>query len=808
MTNKQMDEKIRDAFEAATPNVLGSILAQCAKQKRNITVFKQRRSIGWTRRFITVSGATILILVLVTGLIDRLPPIMPTGPLFTGTDPTGTNPTQPDALTWVDWGMNATWVLKNGTPQGQYPMQIKGLIENKKETRLKLEIYTPDSFGYQFTLPDDGYTPNALAGLVEHPGDYYDSSSTYSIKANKFVKTHWAISTTKEYFIAYWPENPGLFLVGAGDPNVSAAEVMAYFDAFVEEFRTEEPKPTDPEPTDPDNTISVDWSMNASWIMPNGYKKNTKAVSVKGTIKDVGDITYLNLGIDEQQNPRYKFTIPEPYGYVGRQDFMEEIGDFDVVGNVYDTVSGETVRMAFAVSTKKEYFIFVDLDHPEMFLVGATKSTVSAWQIMEYFELFVDHYRTEDSTQPTTPKPTEPENTDSVIFDPTLPLPNEFPTDLLTDEVTLSVFQEFFDENNYARQASGKYFEDPTKINLHGFFYAIGMVDDIPVTEEDRKAIVDKSGVESFYDRKAYCLSAEKMNQVLLQSFGVPLSEMTGFANLYYLESSGNYCYFHDNSPPVAKTGVMGVRFRENGNVEVYYVAIRAKDSYPKYYGVITMKSVGDTYHILSNEMIDVHGKPIPAEPVVPNYFPADMETDPMKSKEFFNLFRDPMMYTNFWNVALRQNFADSSDLDLVDLFYNGCPLPGDPITQEELEQIEALGVEIETDITRCVPAEMDKVLNELFGISLADFGPDAFKYFIYLESTDCYYFQHGDANYAYDLEIVGYRNLGNGNVEVFYQYGCGSSSGYLGTVTLKPHGDGYRIISNEAEWVNSNSKK
>ena len=232
MTNKQMDEKIRDAFEAATPNVLGSILAQCAKQKRNITVFKQRRSIGWTRRFITVSAATILILVLVTGLIGRLPPIMPTGPLFTGTDPTGTNPTQPDALTWVDWGMNATWVLKNGTTQGQYPMQIKGLIENKKETRLKLEIYTPDSFGYQFTLPDDGYTPNALAGLVVHPGDYYDSSSTYSIKANKFVKTHWAISTTKEYFIAYWPENPGLFLVGAGDPNVSAAEVMAYFDAF------------------------------------------------------------------------------------------------------------------------------------------------------------------------------------------------------------------------------------------------------------------------------------------------------------------------------------------------------------------------------------------------------------------------------------------------------------------------------------------------------------------------------------------------------------------------------------------------
>ena len=212
MTNKQMDEKIRDAFEAATPNVLGSILAQCAKQNRNVTVFKPRRSTGWTRRFITVTAAAILILVLATGLIDRLPPIMPTGPLFTGTDPT-TGPTEPDALTWVDWGMNATWVLKNGSTQGQYPMQIKGLIENKKETRLKLEIYTPDSFGYRFMTPDDGYLPNELAGLVEQPGDYFVSTLIYSIKANNFVETHWAISTTKEYFIAYWPEKADMFFL-------------------------------------------------------------------------------------------------------------------------------------------------------------------------------------------------------------------------------------------------------------------------------------------------------------------------------------------------------------------------------------------------------------------------------------------------------------------------------------------------------------------------------------------------------------------------------------------------------------------
>lgn len=805
MKNKQMDEKIRDAFEAATPNLLGSILARCAQHKRNVVVFQNERNTAWTRRFITVSAAAILIIVLVTGVVDLFPPIMPTGPLFTGTDPTGTNPTQPDALTWVDWGMNATWVLKNGTTQGQYPMQIKGLIENKKETRLKLEIYTPDSFGYLFTSPDDGYTPNALAGLVEHPGDYYDFSSTYSIKANKFVETHWAISTTKEYFIAYWPEKADMFLVGAGDPSVSAAEVMAYFDAFVEEFRTEEPKPTDPEPTEPEIITSLDWSMNASWVWEDGYGTKRHLTTVKGTVEKQDDDTYLNLTIETEEGFMYQFMLPEPDGYVAGTRLVEADGDYNTAGYVMQPAVGQKIMGAWAISTTKEYFIFVVPEDPELILVGATDPDVTAKQILEYFNVFVEHYAPRINNYPE--PDIYPEPNDPLDFDPTQPLPDEFPQDLLTDQATLSVFQKFFDGNNYARQASGDYFEDPTTISLHKFFYAIGMVDDIPITEEDRKAIVDKSGVESFYDRKAYCLSAERMNQVLMQTFGVPLSEMKYFSNLYYLESSGNYCYFHTSSPAVAKTGVMGVRFLENGNVEVYYVAIRAKENYPRYYGVITMKAVGDSYQLLSNELIDVHGKPIPAEPLVQDYFPADMETDPAKCKEFFNLFRDPMMYVNIWNVALCQNFADVHDLDLVDLFYNGCPLPGDPITQEEFDQISALGIEIETDISRCVPAEMDKVLNELFGVSLADFGPDAFKRFIYLESTGCYYLQHGDANFAYDLEIVGYRYLDTGNMEVFYQYGCSSSSGYLGTVTLKPYGDGYRIVSNEVEWVRVTSQ-
>ena len=398
--------------------------------------------------------------------------------------------------------------------------------------------------------------------------------------------------------------------------------------------------------------------------------------------------------------------------------------------------------------------------------------------------------------KPTEPKFTEPKPTEPQLFDPTLPLPDEFPADLLTDAVTLSVFQKFFDENNYARQASGKYFEDPTKINLHGFFYAIGMVDDIPVTEEDRKAIVDKSGVESFYDRKAYCLSAEKMNQVLLQSFGVPLSEMTGFANLYYLESSGNYCYFHNDSPPVAKTGVMGVRFLEDGNAEVYYVAIRAKENYPRYYGVITVKSVENTYHILSNEHIDVWPEPGHV-PEIPEGAPADLNTDPDVVKKYQNLLDNDSWYTQ----ALFMEYDDPLTIRLNDfLFCGSMNWPYEHATKEEREALrKQLGVSDEEewwgDWESMDPATMDEVLQTVFGLSLADFPESELQYIPFLESTGRYYYGRTDSSLVRNVSVAGVRELENGNVEVYYTGSyVGPEEGY---VTLKPMEGGYRVISN-----------
>jgi len=324
------------------------------------------------------------------------------------------------------------------------------------------------------------------------------------------------------------------------------------------------------------------------------------------------------------------------------------------------------------------------------------------------------------------------------------------------------------------------------------------MVDDIPVTEEDRKAIVDKSGVESFYDRKAYCLSAEKMNQVLLKIFGVPLSKMTGFANLYYLESSGNYCYFHSSSPPVEKTEVMGIRYMEDGNVEVYYVAIRDKDNYPKYYGVITLKTIGNTYYILSNVHIDVWPEPGHV-PAIPEGAPDDLNTDPDAVKKYQKVLDNDSWYTQ----ALLTEFDDPTDISRLEdfLFCSGKPWSYNSVTKEEREAVmQKLGItEVPdwwSDWYSMDPATIDEVLQTVFGLTLADFPEYALQGATYLESTGLYYLARSDSSVVWNISVAGIRELENGNVEVYYTENNESYAG--GYVTLQIMEDGgYRVISN-----------
>ena len=793
MKNKEMDAKIREAFEAATPNVLGSILAQCAKQKRNVTVFKSRRSTGWTARFVTVTAAAILLIVLATGLIDIVPPIIPTGPLFTGTDPTtgptaprptepvptDPKPTDPDGTISVDWSMNATWVLQDGTTQGSYPITINGTVEEgPKYSLLKLQISAQQSFAYQFNIPEpDGYV--SYTRLVDAEGDFNTVGFVLDVALWESVWSAWAISTEHEYFIFVLPDSPSMFLVGAADPNVTAAEVMAYFDKFVQEYRYQQDPvdPTIPEPTDPDGTLSVDWSMNATWVMANGEKISDHNMTVKGTIREKYGITYLNLGVDVGQNFPYQFILPQPDGYVAGTRLVQADGDYNTAAHVQDVSTKETVWSAWAVSSEKEYFIFVLPDHPDKFLVGATDPNVTAKQILDYFDLFVDHYLL------------------NLVDPPEADILDSFPKDMNMDANTLAMFQVLFGDRSHYAQALLTSYDDPRDVDIPGLF-EFGFVDEPPVTDEERAEIVKQTGYEDYSWLDGYRLPIDKMDTVLQTVFGLTLDDMNMVGgHLNYLESTNCYYRLGGGSWYVGKICIVGTKTLDNGNVEVYYTQGYKSDPVEhSQRGVVTVKPVGDSYHILSNYYSEDGTWPgyQPSEPTEPDAIPDKLSTDPVFLRQMQALF-GTVKQNNYFNPALCSEYDDARYAKLAALLYAGNDSYGPSI--EEGEELMGYGWDPEYDTYAFTTDEINDVVMEVFGITVWDMDESAWQYFWYTKCSGRYFLSYNLTLYFEDFQAIGFRTMDNGNTEVYYS---GDFPAKFGVVTLKPVGNSYQIVSNK----------
>ena len=50
MTEKEMERSIRQAFEHATPDVLGSVLDACDKQKGTVIIMKENKKRNWINK--------------------------------------------------------------------------------------------------------------------------------------------------------------------------------------------------------------------------------------------------------------------------------------------------------------------------------------------------------------------------------------------------------------------------------------------------------------------------------------------------------------------------------------------------------------------------------------------------------------------------------------------------------------------------------------------------------------------------------------------------------------------------------------
>lgn len=152
--------------------------------------------------------------------------------------------------------------------------------------------------------------------------------------------------------------------------------------------------------------------------------------------------------------------------------------------------------------------------------------------------------------------------------------------------------------------------------------------------------------------------------------------------------------------------------------------------------------------------------------------------------------------YKIYYNSAVGRNLYESpTELNLLEFFWRGFSGETTPTDAEitELKQYVNPTWVDNADFYRLPKEKMDAELQKIFGVSLLDLSAVAFEGLTYLESTDCYYFfatgvMGGTAEFA----AKSVEHLEDGTVKVTYECEYGRN-----VVTLKPNGDGYRILSN-----------
>mgnify|MGYP006936160133 CR=1 FL=1 len=120
--------------------------------------------------------------------------------------------------------------------------------------------------------------------------------------------------------------------------------------------------------------------------------------------------------------------------------------------------------------------------------------------------------------------------------------------------------------------------------------------------------------------------------------------------------------------------------------------------------------------------------------------------------------------YLNIRNQFLSSTYAAPEEIDLFQLFYCGdgdadyaAPPDGvDPVALEAAMLAAEGGDAPDCPATILTTAQMDKVLEEYLGLTLAETGQVGLEHFTYLPGFDVYFYYHGDTNYRSSVAFTG----------------------------------------------------
>ena len=182
------------------------------------------------------------------------------------------------------------------------------------------------------------------------------------------------------------------------------------------------------------------------------------------------------------------------------------------------------------------------------------------------------------------------------------------------------------------------------------------------------------------------------------------------------------------------------------------------------------------------------------------------------KAEERRPLTGDELAYFNeqFFNTGefnIRNQFLTSlyerpEDIDLFELFYCGIPDSEtyNGITTSSDEELRLVYGDTLPDCARykASTADMDGILEEYMGLTVAETSGVGLENFTYLPDYDAYYWAHGDTNYFLNVQIAAGEREGDA-VRLYYPDSTGRYDSAWLCVTLEAQDDGsYWFVSNQ----------
>ena len=339
-------------------------------------------------------------------------------------------------------------------------------------------------------------------------------------------------------------------------------------------------------------------------------------------------------------------------------------------------------------------------------------------------------------------------------------------------------------------------YDDPMKIDMYHLFYN-GVSPEQPISAAERQELVDTcyDGYDPEVD--LIKITAEQADHVLVRWVDLPLAETDALSmgSFAYLANYDAYYHFHgDTNAPGYVQFYAGEQ--EGDAIALYYRAedfrlVDTAGSGEEVWAKATVEpQANGGFHILSNKLCD---RP---ERLTPQLLTE--EELAYFNNDFFNgemTADDGRRYINLHNQFITCLYADSREIDMLDLLYNGVG-PEVPLTQEELEALNNIDPEGNElfDTDKFTLPEVNAFLFDNIGLTLDQTERIDWDQFRYIEQFDAYYHVHSDTNYrsvtfSYGERVGDYIQL---YWKDFYYGGINTEC-----VTLLDRGDGqYWFVS------------